>query len=109
MIPVRIGRKPIPESTISAVMAFITLYMLTLGISIFIISFEDVSFMTALSSVVACVSNIGPGFDAVGATGNFAFFSDFSKILLSVLMIAGRLELFTIFLLFTPRFWSSDK
>jgi trk system potassium uptake protein TrkH len=109
VMPVRIGRKPIPESTISSVMAFIVLYMLTLGISIFIISFEDVSFMTALSSVVACVSNIGPGFDAVGATGNFAFFSDFSKILLSVLMIAGRLELFTIFLLFTPRFWSSDK
>ncbi len=109
VMPVRIGKKPVPESTISSVMAFINLYMLTLGISIFIISFEDVSFMTAVSSVVACVSNIGPGFDAVGATANFAFFSDFSKILLSVLMIAGRLELFTIFLLFTPRFWSSDK
>ena len=109
VMPIRIGKKPIPESTISAVTAFLSLYVFTLFVGVFLVSFEDVSFMTAFSSVLACLSNIGPGFDAVGAVGNFAFFSDYSKILLSILMIAGRLELFTIFLLFTPRFWNSNK
>ena len=62
--------------------------------------------MTAFTSVLACFSNIGPGFEAVGPAMNFGFYSGATKLFLSVLMIAGRLELFTIFLMFTPAFWS---
>jgi trk system potassium uptake protein TrkH len=78
-------------------------------LSILLISLENVDLITAVSSVIACISNIGPGFEMVGPTLNYAFYSGASKLLLSLLMIAGRLELFTIILLFTPVFWNRNK
>jgi trk system potassium uptake protein TrkH len=74
--------------------------------SLLIISLDSNSFETAYSAVAATINNIGPGFDAVGPYANFAHFSPLSKIVLSFNMLAGRLELFPILLLFTPRTWS---
>ena len=71
--------------------------------------FEDVYKRQTISSVLACLGNIGPGFNLVGPTMNFSAFSDFSKLVLSFLMIAGRLELFTFFMLFSPHYWNSNK
>ena len=93
----------------SGVAGFVMLYLFTTLISTLVLCLEKVSLVTALSSVVACLSNIGPGFEAVGATQNFGFYSAPAKMLLSLLMIAGRLELFTVILLFTPAFWNKKK
>ena len=61
--------------------------------------------VTTLTSVIACISNIGPGLNMVGPTGNYAAFSDFSKIVLSLDMLFGRLEIFPMLLLFAPMAW----
>ena len=57
------------------------------------------------SASLACIGNVGPGFDAVGPTMNYCFYSPFSKVLLSFVMLIGRLEIFPILILFTPRTW----
>lgn len=103
---IKLAGKTVPEATIRSVSEFLMLYFATLALGTVVIGMENVSLVTAFSAVLACVSNIGPGFEAVGPTMNFSFFSDFSKMFLSVMMIAGRVELYTIFLLFTPSFWS---
>jgi trk system potassium uptake protein TrkH len=107
--PIKVGDTTISAETMSGVAGFVILFLFTTVISTALISLEGVSLTTALSSVIACLSNIGPGFEAVGATQNFAFYSAPAKLLLSVLMIAGRLELFTVILLFTPVYWSRKK
>jgi trk system potassium uptake protein TrkH len=61
--------------------------------------------MTAISGALAVVGNIGPGFGHVGPADNFAFFSDLDKLVLSFGMIVGRLECYTVFILFTASFW----
>jgi trk system potassium uptake protein TrkH len=66
---------------------------------------EDISIMGALSSCAATLGNVGPGFEEVGATQNYNFFSGFSKLWLCFLMLLGRLEIFTILVIFTPMFW----
>ena len=103
--PIKVGDTTISAETMSGVAGYVLLFLFTTVISTALISLEGVS----LSSVIACLSNIGPGFEAVGATQNFAFYSAPAKLLLSVLMIAGRLELFTVILLFTPVYWSRKK
>ncbi len=107
--PIKVGDTTISAETMSGVTGFVILFLFTTLLSTLLISLENVSLTTALSSVVACLSNIGPGFEAVGPTQNFAFYSAPAKMLLSVLMIAGRLELFTIILLFTPVYWNRKK
>lgn len=109
VVPVRAGERNMTPEVMSGVAGFVILYILTSVVSILLISLENVDLMTAVSSVIACISNIGPGFEMVGPTLNYGFFSGASKLLLSMLMIAGRLELFTIILLFTPAFWNRNK
>ena len=107
--PVKVGDTTISAETMSGVASFVVLFLFTTVLSTLLISLEGVSITTALTSVVACISNIGPGLEAVGPTQNFAFYSAPAKMLLSILMIAGRLELFTVLLLFTPVYWSRKK
>ncbi|MDD3290079.1 MAG: TrkH family potassium uptake protein [Eubacteriales bacterium] len=109
VIPMRAGDRNMGPEVMSGVAGFVLLYIFTTMISILLISLENVDLITAISSVVACISNIGPGFEMVGPTLNYSFYSGASKMLLSLLMIAGRLELFTIILLFTPVFWNRNK
>ena len=72
-----------------------------------LISFNGKDLVTTFSSVLTCLGNVGPGFSLVGPSGNFDIFSPFSKIVLSLLMIAGRLELYPFLLLFSPYCWNS--
>ena len=72
-------------------------------------SYSDVSdFLTNFSATISCMSNIGPGLNLIGPMSNFAIYSPASKILLSLLMLVGRLEIFPILLLFTPRTWKKS-
>ena len=107
--PIKVGDTIMSAETMSGVAGYVLLFLFTTVLSTLILCLEKVSLITALSSVVACLSNIGPGFEMVGPVMNFSFYSAPAKLLLSLLMIAGRLELFTIVLLFTPAFWNKKK
>ncbi len=105
----KINEKPIPADTISAVVSFIFLYMGIYFVGTLLLSLENFDLITTASAVAACLGNIGPGFNLVGPVLNYSIFSDLSKLMLSILMLVGRLELFTIILLFTRYFWNPDK
>ncbi|MDT2753372.1 TrkH family potassium uptake protein [Enterococcus pseudoavium] len=97
----------ITPKTIGNIHAYLVLYLLVFVISLLILSLEDINFQTIFSAVATCINNVGPGFKAVGPTGNFGFLSDLSKWTLSFAMLAGRLEMFPILLLFSKSFWKS--
>lgn len=105
----QINGKTLPSDMVSAVVSHVFLYVVLVFLGTFLISFENADMTTCFTSVITCLGNIGPGFGAVGPTENFAFMTDFSKFVLSISMIAGRLELYTLFIFFTPQFWSSDR
>lgn len=93
----------VESSVLHSVKNYLIIYLLILVLSVFLISFDGFDFDTNLSAVMATLNNIGPGFSAAGE--NFADFSIFSKIILIFDMIAGRLELIPILMLFYPRTW----
>ncbi|MCD8028221.1 MAG: hypothetical protein LUF02_06090 [Erysipelotrichaceae bacterium] len=70
-----------------------------------LISLNNFDFATTFSSVVTCMNNIGPGLSICGPVGNFSTFSDFSKLVLCLDMLAGRLELFPLLMLFSKSLW----
>src|SRR5665648_530109 len=108
-VSLKMNNKPLPVDTVSAIASFVFLYIFTIFAGTIIVSIDDFSLLTNFSAVVACLGNIGPGFDLVGPVMNYSIFSNVSKLLLSFIMLAGRLELFTIFLLLTPRFWNPNR
>ena len=71
----------------------------------FIVALSGQDILTSVASALATVGNIGPGFGKIGPAENYAFFPDFVKWVLSFAMIAGRLELYTVLVIFTPTFW----
>jgi trk system potassium uptake protein TrkH len=77
------------------------------GLSVIVMSIMEPSFDTALSSVATTLGNVGPGLGSVGPMDNFYHLPAFGKWFLSFLMLIGRLELFTVLVLFTPVFWKS--
>jgi trk system potassium uptake protein TrkH len=109
IVNVKVNGKQIQSDTISNIANFIFFYILLLFAGTFLISFDNFDIVTSFSSVIACVGNIGPGFSLVGPTMNYSIFSGFSKLVLSFLMIAGRLELFTFFILFSRYYRNSNK
>ncbi|MBR3785472.1 MAG: TrkH family potassium uptake protein [Firmicutes bacterium] len=108
-IPVTVGNRPVPQEVATNIANFIFLYIFVVFAGAAVISLNGFDLMTTISSVMTCVGNIGPGFNLVGPSMNFAIFSDFSKVFFSLLMIAGRLELFTFFMLLSPHYWNANK
>ncbi len=97
--------KPLEDKTINSVMAYMCMYVLVFAISHLIVSLEPISFASTFTAVSTCMNNVGPGLEAVGPVNNFSALSDLSKIVLSVDMLAGRLELLPILVLFSPKTW----
>lgn len=95
----------VDEQMLSGVMSFFFAYMLVTIVSTLIVSLDGFSFETNLTAVIATLSNIGPGLGTVGPMGNFSQFSDLSKIVLSLCMLIGRLEIFPILMLASPSAW----
>ncbi len=108
VVSVKFGDKPVSEDTLLNISSFFMLYMLIFIIGSIIISLEGIGFMGATSAVAATLGNIGPGFEFVGPTNTYADFSGWSKLLLSFFMLLGRLELFTVIALLTPKFWRTE-
>jgi trk system potassium uptake protein TrkH len=102
---VKIDNKPISMNTINSVGAFFFLYILTNTIIALYLYACGYDTLTSISAAIACVGNIGPGFGHVGPVDNFAFFSKTQKIVLSIGMIIGRLEFFTVLMLLSKDFW----
>ena len=100
-----IDGRPVDKSVVKTVNAYMAWYILLFAASVMLLSLEGHSLVTTFTAVTATVNNIGPGLEAVGPTCNFAFFSVPSKILLIFDMLAGRLELFPMLLLFNPKTW----
>jgi trk system potassium uptake protein TrkH len=102
---VMVDGKPVEEKTVNAVFVFFVCLIVMLLLSVLLLSVNGADFTTNFSAVAACIGNVGPGFAGVGPTKNFGFFSPFSKIVLIFDMLAGRLELLPMLLLFTPATW----
>ena len=103
---VKFNGEAISKETINGVHTFVILYAIIIILSALLISFDGADITTNFTASLACISNIGPGLGKVGPYGSYAFFSNFSKFVLSIEMIAGRLELFPILILFNPKTWS---
>lgn len=95
----------VDDEVVKGAEIFIILYVALLFFVTFVISFDGFDLVTNFTATLSCISNVGPGLNVVGPTGNFAGFSNFSKFVLSLTMITGRLELFPMIALFAPRTW----
>ena len=98
----------VDDGVIRATSAYMTAYWLLMGAAILVVSFNNFSLETTVTSVFACFNNIGPGLDMVGATGNYSAFSNLSKLTLSLTMLLGRLEIFPVLMLFVPQTWKEQ-
>ncbi len=106
---IKIDGEVTEESTVREVTVFMTAYVIIFGASILAISLDNFGFDTTVTAVAATLNNIGPGLGQVGPTGNFADFSIFSKIVLSLDMLIGRLEIFPMLMLAAPSTWKREK
>lgn len=103
---VRVNGQPIGEKVLQNTNAYLAAYAILTVVSFLLISIDGFSITTNLSAVLACFNNIGPGFEMVGPTCNYAAYSTFSKLVLSLDMLAGRLEIFPILILFSRTTWA---
>ena len=97
--------KPIEHEVVRAINVYFITFMILFASSVFLISFEGKDLVTNFTAVAATINNIGPGLEMVGPTSNFSVFGTFSKYVLMFDMIAGRLELFPLLILFYPPLW----
>ena len=102
---IKMDGKVIPHEVLRSTNIFIIVYILIIAGSIFLIAFDDFDLITNFTAVTATFNNIGPGLELVGPIGNFGMFSWFSKIVLTFDMLAGRLEIFPLLLLFVRDTW----
>ena len=107
--PVYMDGRAVSEEVCDNVNAYLAIYCVILVLSFAIISVDGFSIGTNFSAVASCFNNIGPGFELVGATQNFSIYSDLSKIILSIDMLLGRLEIFPLLLLLSPDTWSRRR
>ncbi len=109
--PIRVGKMVVDDELRTATVSYVLWFLLLVGVGAGLLMViergaeHSLSFTSAATATIASIFNIGPGLERVGATQNYAWFADSSKIILAVLMAVGRLELFAIAVLFTPRFW----
>ena len=105
IIPVRFNNRAVPQNITNTVAAFVLIWLTVFFIGSFVMSMFGLDFMSAVGSVTATLGNIGPGLGSVGPVDNFAHIPAGGKLFLSFLMLLGRLEMFTVLILFMPYFW----
>ena len=116
---ITIDKKPVSSEVVRSVNAYIVTFVIIFALSLILLSFDPYDYnalkpagvteggklITNFTAVATCISNVGPGLDLVGPYGGFGFFSPLSKLVLSFAMLAGRLELFPMLILFAPSSW----
>jgi len=105
VIPLKYNRKPLSEGIIRDVISFLFLYVLVAVVASIILVFLGLNLETAISAVAATLGNVGPGLGGVGPGSNYAWLPGAAKFTLIMCMWLGRLELFTVFMIFSPRLW----
>lgn len=109
LIPIKVGGKIVSNEVIARINSFLALHLVIFVIGVLVVSLEGVDMISSISSVAATINNIGPGFGAVGPTMTFADYSIFTKLFLSLVMLLGRLEHFTIIALLVPKTWTRES
>ena len=105
VIPIKVGGNVLSEGVVSRLMGMTILYLTVLMVSFLIMTAVGLDQVSAISSVAATMGTVGPGLGLVGPMANYLFIPPLGKVTLIVCMLAGRLELFTLFALFAPSFW----
>ncbi|TVP44115.1 MAG: TrkH family potassium uptake protein [Mongoliibacter sp.] len=108
VVPLKINGERVTGKIITHIMNFLLIYLMIFVVGSIVISLMGYDILTSFGAVATSLGNVGPAIGRVGPEDNFAFFDPFSKIFLSFLMLLGRLELFTILVLFTPYFWRAN-
>ena len=106
---VHINHRVVKDDVLRGVNVYMAAYCALAVVSFLLVSVDDFSMETNLTAVIACLNNIGPGLDMVGPTGNYALFSPFAKVILSLDMLLGRLEIFPILVLFSRHTWNRTR
>ena len=102
---VKVNGSSLTEHLAMAIMAFIFAYFMTVVAATFALMISGMDLISAISAVIACITNAGPGLGIVGPAHNYAALTDLQKWLCAAVMLLGRLEIFTVFILFTPGYW----
>ncbi|QEY23401.1 TrkH family potassium uptake protein [Neisseria animalis] len=102
---VKVNSRSIPERMALAVMSFIFVYFMTVVLFSFLLMASGLDFVTAFTAVIACITNAGPGLGEIGPAYNYAGLTAVQKGLCTAVMLLGRLEIFTVLMLFTPAYW----
>jgi trk system potassium uptake protein TrkH len=105
MIPMKLNQKPLSEGIIRDIISFLFLYILVAIAASVVLCFLGLNLETAISAVAATLGNVGPGLGGVGPISNYAGLPNPAKFILIICMWLGRLELFTVIMIFSPRFW----
>lgn len=105
VIPLKYNQKPLSEGIVRDIISFFFLYILVAVVASVVLGFLGLDLETAISAVAATLGNVGPGLGSVGPSANYAWLPGAAKVILIICMWLGRLELFTVFMIFSPHFW----
>ncbi len=105
VLPIRLDHRVVPEGIMRNVLSFIVLYIGLIGAGTLVMGFLGLDLLSAFSATFSCVGNVGPAFGTFGPTENYTHVPAVGKWVLALLMMAGRLEIFTVLVLFAPGFW----
>ncbi|HKC17443.1 MAG TPA: potassium transporter TrkG [Steroidobacteraceae bacterium] len=103
--PLKIAGQLVPNRVVYSVLAFIFLYFITIVVLTFALLMSGLDFMSSVTAIIASVNNVGPGLNLVGPGGNYGALSDFQLWMCTAAMFLGRVEIFTVLILFTPAYW----
>jgi len=101
----KIGEQIVPTKIVTSVTGFIFLYFVSIVILVFMLLLTGMDFVTALSAIIACFNNAGPGLNEVGPATNYASLNDIQTAICTFAMLLGRVQIFSIIILFVPEFW----
>lgn len=105
VIPAKVGRGVVANRIILAVLGFFFIYAASILLMTLALTFSGLDVITAFSAAVACINNLGPGLGEIGPATTYASLTDFQIWICSFAMLLGRLEFFTVLVIFTPAFW----
>jgi len=108
IVPVRYSGKPVTRGIVFNIMAFFILYLIIFAIGSLVFSFMGIDFMTSVGAAASSLGNVGPAFGDLSPVNNYASLPPFGKWWSALLMLFGRLELFTVLIIFTPYFWRNN-
>ncbi len=105
VIPIKLGDRPVEEAVIAGITGFFILYILLFLVSSLILMKLGIDMISSVSAAAATIGNVGPGLGLVGASQNYAFLPPVAKVILSLNMLLGRLEIYTVLVLLLPATW----